>query len=215
MWRSVHEFTGAGASRVAPDPKPVASASHGRRSSAATTQDESLARLAKCLRLTTLFWTGLLAGWFLSFDLAVMPGLGRVAAAEAARAMSSIDLAVRGSTLFGIVFFGSALLHAATALEGLIDWRHTSGRLCFAAAAVFLLGVFLPTLMANVPLGEMLTAAPGALGWETYGPSWDAWNGLRAMSAIGSFLALAVVVVFETPERRDVAESARPERPGN
>ncbi len=129
----------------------------------------------------------LMAGFFWSFSVVVMPGLGRLDPTAALGAMQAINVAVRNA-VFAAGFFGAALLSPVLVVAGLVrrDW------LTAAAGAVYLALVFAVTLTCNVPINEALAAltpadAPAA---AVLLDRWVWWNHLRSAASAAAFVLL-------------------------
>ncbi len=138
--------------------------------------------------LVTGVATAVVAGAFAVFSLMVMPALAALPGPAGVAAMQSVNrAAVRPPFL--ALFLGTALLCAALAVGELAGERRP---LVLAGAALFLLGVFGVTVLANVPLNDALAGADVA--WTDYLRRWTAWNTVRALAALASAAALTVVL---------------------
>ena len=137
--------------------------------------------------LIALVGTGLVAGLFLTFSIAVLPGLQRLPPARAAAAMQQINRAIL-NPLFGLVFGGTAVasvIVAVTALPG--------DPLRFLAALLTLVGGYVVTFAANIPLNNALDRAePDAAAWERFAGPWTRWNHLRALTTTAATVLLAL-----------------------
>jgi len=138
--------------------------------------------------------TGLAGGVFAAFSTFVVPGLRRLAPADAAAAMAAINEdAVRPPfmTLFG----AAVLVPAATAVVGLVG-GHDGAWPAVASAVVVLVGMLGVTAGGNVPLNDRLAASRDAAGWAAFDRPWSRWNHVRtvACAAASALAALALVV---------------------
>lgn len=154
------------------------------------------------LRLLTLFWTGLMAGYFWSLHNTVMPGLAQIDPGAAVLAMQSISH-LGDSAMFGIVFFGATLLHVAVIIDSVVNWRGVMPKIMFVASAMFLFGVVMTTVALQSPLHEMLAMinlgnTTIAADWSSFANPWAAWNDIRAGASIGSFLLLSLTFTSGT-----------------
>ena len=141
---------------------------------------------------------GLVAGVFFAFSTFVMPALARLQPAQGIAAMQSINL--RAVTpWFMSLLFGTALLCLAAGVLAIIGWSSPGAAWLLAGSILYLAGVILVTMMANVPLNNALAAqAPesraAAALWTRYLTVWTRWNHLRTLSPTGAarcfFLAL-------------------------
>jgi uncharacterized membrane protein len=139
--------------------------------------------------------SGLMAGFFWAWDVAVMQGLTKVEPQVAIAAMQAINANIRNLP-FGLGFFGTEVALVVAALLAFVSrtalWPTWS---LVGAALVYFLGVVLVTLARNAPLNELLSNAragigdPGAI-WADYAVPWLGWNRLRILAAV-VVLALA------------------------
>ena len=130
---------------------------------------------------------GLMAGVYFAFSAFVMRSLDRLGAAAAADAMNSINEDILRSW-FMPLFFGTTLLHAA--LAGIAVFvADLPGRWWLVAAGlVYVAGMFVCTVLFNVPLNDRLAAAgdAGAGTWNRYYRNWTRWNHLRTAASLAA-----------------------------
>ncbi|HEY9561634.1 MAG TPA: anthrone oxygenase family protein [Anseongella sp.] len=108
------------------------------------------------LLLITSVLVALAAGLFYSYSISVIPGLGRLADREYLHSMQSINRAIL-NPLFFASFLGSLFALPASAWL----WYHTRGAdngfyLLLGATLLYCIGVFMVTVVANVPLNNTL-----------------------------------------------------------
>lgn len=149
-----------------------------------------------------VLWFALMAGFFFAYDSTVMPGFAALPAEEAMRAMQHINAAVQNAW-FASGFWGAILLAVIGALSALFKGirRHLG---LFAGCLLYIVGAFLVTVMANVPLNQWLatldTSGPeAARHWANYTQDWNLWNLIRTAA---SFLAAMLVLFLEANSRR-------------
>jgi len=150
--------------------------------------------------IASVLATGLFAGLFYAFSVAVMPGLARGGDRTFVEAMQRINNAIL-NPWFAVVFAGTppvllaaAVLHAPAGQWGPLVW--------LVAALVLVLLVIGVTMSVNVPLNNALDDA-GPQGSEAratrvrrgFERRWVRWNTLRtALSALAlACVALALV----------------------
>jgi uncharacterized membrane protein len=136
---------------------------------------------------------GLMAGLFLAFSTAVMPGLRELAPAEGAAAMKHINRAIL-NPLFGVVFGGTALVCLALVVGGPVSGRAGAAWIV-GGAVLYLAGSIALTVAVNVPMNNRLDAAePSAAAelWPRHLARWTAWNHVRAVACTGATAALAI-----------------------
>ena len=144
--------------------------------------------------------SGLAAGLFYTFAIAIMPGLHQVDDRTFVDSMQRINVAILNGW-FALSFGGALVL---TVLAAILEWRSgtRSVALWIAVAAVLYLAMLLITFAINVPLNDQLDAAGdparttdlGAVraAFET---SWVRWNVVRAVLCTASLATLAYALV--------------------
>ena len=150
----------------------------------------------KPLALLSLLFSGAMFGFFFAWVCSTMWGLDAADPNVAIAAMQAMNASVR-NWVFAPVFFGTPVLLIITALIAL-TLRERRAAVCFALAGLlYVLGVMVPTMTANVPLNEALALVETPLGpaeageaWRAYSGPWQDWNAVRAVAA-GLVLALA------------------------
>ncbi|WP_409472750.1 DUF1772 domain-containing protein [Streptomyces sp. HC307] len=131
--------------------------------------------------------TGLVAGVFCAFSTFVMRGLAALPPAQGVAAMKAINVtAVQPA--FMIVFLGSALLCAVIAVVTLVVWPEEGAVELLLGSALYLIGSFGVTMLANVPrnnaLLELDAGTPEAAAyWPAYVREWTAWNHVRMIAS--------------------------------
>ena len=145
--------------------------------------------LRSVLTTVPLVLFGLMAGFFYAFSVSVMPGLDRIDAASAIKAMQGINLAVR-NTVFFITYCVTPII---ALLVGALLWVQgvaAAARWLIAAGLLYAAGVLLPTGAINVPMNDALAAiseaqatASEASIWAEYSSRWSLWNAVRAACA--------------------------------
>ena len=134
--------------------------------------------------------SGLIAGTFFVFSVAIMRALGRLPAAEGAKAMQSINAVILNPAFLG-VFLGTAVLSAAIIVLGILRAGQPGWTSLTAASAIFLGGSIFVTMFFNVPLNNSLAASKpetteGQALWQTYLRTWTLWNHVRTVASLGS-----------------------------
>jgi uncharacterized membrane protein len=148
--------------------------------------------------LGTALGCGLLAGVFFAFSAFVMPALRRLPASQGIAAMQSINkLAVTPALMTAL--FGTALACAGLAVWAVVAWGQRPAPWMLAGSALYLAGVIVVTIAANVPLNDALAAMQpdgthAAGRWSDYLSRWTAWNHLRAASALSAAGVLTVAL---------------------
>lgn len=110
----------------------------------------------------SLFWfsaigCGLMAGVYFAFSTFVMTALGRIGQAQGIAAMNAINVEIVRS-LFMPFFLGTTLTSAALAVIALLRWNEPGAIAMLAGGVLYVLGMFVVTMVFNVPLNDALAA---------------------------------------------------------
>jgi uncharacterized membrane protein len=142
--------------------------------------------------LTVLLWfcavgCGLLGGLYFAFSAFIMQALDRAGQAHGIAVMNSINAIILRSW-FMPAFVGTTLAAAALAVISVIYREHPGAMVMFAGGLVYVLGMFVVTMVCNVPLNNALAkmdGAPDAAGvWQRYLTIWTRWNHVRTLSCV-------------------------------
>jgi uncharacterized membrane protein len=142
--------------------------------------------------------TGLVAGVFCGFSTFVMRGLAALPPAQGVAAMNAINVAaVRPA--FMAVFTGSAVLSALIAVVTFVVWPDDGRVELLLGSALYLLGSFGLTLVANVPrndrLARLTAGAPeAAVYWPAYVREWTLWNHVRTVASAAAALVYVLAL---------------------
>lgn len=150
--------------------------------------------LALTLTIVTLALAGAMAGFFYAYSMSVMWAFDATDPKAAIAAMQSINVVVRNAIFFP-AFFGTPVV--ALVAAGLW-WKLGAGQVALLlalAALVYLVGTFLLTIAANVPMNEALAIAtiptdPEAARtlWQRYSGPWTLWNHVRTLASFATLL---------------------------
>lgn len=142
--------------------------------------------------ITILLWlcaigSGLIAGLFFAFSTFIMTALGRMAAPAGIAAMNAINDVILRSA-FMPVFLGSTLGAALLAVIALFRLSEPGSLAMLAGGVIYVLGMFVCTMVANVPLNNELMAVAADSDeakpvWARYLKDWTRWNHLRTLAA--------------------------------
>ena len=154
-----------------------------------------LALLAPALLWTSAIGCGLMAGVYFAFSAFIMTSLGRIAPASGIAAMNAMIVDIVGSS-FMPVFLLTTLSAASLVVLGVVRWGQPGSALMVIGGAIYVLGMFVVTMMFNQPLNVALAAAdPASQGvdfWSRYLTEWTMWNHVRTVAstiATGMFVA--------------------------
>ena len=146
--------------------------------------------IVKCLLWFSALGAGLIAGVFFAFSTFIMKALGRSGQVHGIMAMNSINSTILQS-LFMPVFYGTTLTSIALAVVALSRWDANRSTAVLVAATVYVLGMFVCTIVFNVPLNNALAAvepasSEGADVWARFLNAWTFWNHVRTLAALGA-----------------------------
>lgn len=155
--------------------------------------------------MTILIWfaaigCGLMAGVYFTFSIFVMRALQAIDAAAGIAAMQSINRIIQKSA-FMPLFFGTTAAALFLTVWGLWNWGSATAPLLVGGGIIYLLGMFVCTIIRNVPMNIRLERLDPAESeshelWSDYVRNWTLWNHLRTMaSTLASLLFMAAVAL--------------------
>src|SRR6478735_5214040 len=131
--------------------------------------------------------TGLMAGIYLAFSIAVMLGLARNDDRTYVGAMRGMNVAILNGWFF-VVFLGPLPLGILAVVARLPDH---DGLVWAALALVLYAATLVVTGVVNVPLNNRLDSTePVEDARALFERSWMRWNAVRTLLSIASFVAL-------------------------
>jgi uncharacterized membrane protein len=141
---------------------------------------------------------GLLAGLYFAFSTFIMTALGRIDQAAGISAMNAINVDILRS-LFLPLFLATTLSSAALAGLAIFRWSEAGAVAMLVGGVLYVLGMFVVTMVFNVPLNDALAAsdpnsAAAATLWTRYLSDWTFWNHVRTITSTGAF-ALFIVAI--------------------
>lgn len=144
--------------------------------------------LVTALLWTTALGSGLMAGVYWAFSGFIMEAFRKIGAPKAIAAMNSINETILHSS-FMPLFFGTSMMSVLLVVVAVISWSEPNAMLILIAGLVYFIGMFICTLVFNVPLNQSLAKLePDSSGaqevWDQYQTSWTKWNHLRAISSL-------------------------------
>lgn len=153
--------------------------------------------------VVTALLCGLVAGLLYGFAVVAMPGIKSLSDSEFIRAFQVMDRVIQNNQpLFLLAWAGSVLALIATVVLGLAGLDGTDRVLLIFAAALYLVGVQLPTIGINVPLNNRLqqvetegaSAAELANARQAFEPRWNRWNRIRTAMAVAATAILITIL---------------------
>ncbi|MGY3607946.1 MULTISPECIES: anthrone oxygenase family protein [unclassified Bradyrhizobium] len=130
---------------------------------------------------------GLLAGLYFAFSTFVMRALGRIERASAIAAMNAINVDIVRSP-FMPLFLGTTLVSAILAALAVFRLGEPGAAAMLAGGVLYVVGMFVVTMIFNVPLNNALAAADPASTeaaslWMRYLKEWTFWNHVRTIAS--------------------------------
>ena len=139
--------------------------------------------------------TGLMAGVYFIYAVAIMPGLRRLGDSVFVAAFQATDRAII-SPIFLVAFFAPTVLCGVAAFTE----RGEPGYRWIVASLVLNAGIVLITMTINVPLNDTLKARGDVTGAEATAARqafsegrWVAWNWFRTVANLGALVCLTLV----------------------
>lgn len=152
------------------------------------------------LAITFVLWfaalsAGLMAGIYYAFSGFVMRALAELDPPGGMLAMRAVNRVILRSAFLPL-FLASTVACLFLAAYGMVRADQPAALPMAAGAVLYVLGMTLVTMLANVPLNNALEAAnpaapEGAAMWDRYLLRWTAWNHVRTLSclaALGLFI---------------------------
>lgn len=145
--------------------------------------------------------SGLIAGVFLTFSDFVMRSLIAAHPEGGIEAMQNINRKVYGS-VFLVLFMAMAPVSVALAVYASLALTGAAATWIIAGAAIYVISVFLVTIVCNVPMNKRLDRMDQAARettdyWRIYGPVWTRWNHVRTVGSLATsvcFLTAGVML---------------------
>jgi uncharacterized membrane protein len=142
--------------------------------------------------------SGLIAGAFFVFSVAVMRALERVPGGIAS--MQSINIVIINPMFLG-VFMGTGVLCVAMAIMSVARWQQPEAAWLLTGALLYLIGSIGVTMFFNVPMNNALVAADpssaeGQKIWTNYLSNWTFWNHVRAIAALLSSASFLAAIIY-------------------
>lgn len=146
--------------------------------------------IMQAITIIAALGAALIAGTFFAFSSFIMGALGKLPEPQGIQAMQQINVTVVNPVFMG-VFLGTAVLCVAVAVWSFMNLGEEGAKLRIAGALLFVLGAFVLTMLANVPLNNALAAADPASGagaelWQKYLHDWTLWNHVRGAASLAA-----------------------------
>jgi len=131
--------------------------------------------------------TAIIAGVFMAFSDFVMRSLSAATPAAGIQSMQLINRKVYGS-VFLVLLLGMAPVSAAIAAYAYTQLTGAAALWLFSGGMIYVLGVFVVTIVRNVPMNKRLDlmahdTRSATEYWAIYSMSWTRWNHLRTLAS--------------------------------
>jgi uncharacterized membrane protein len=141
---------------------------------------------------------GLMAGVYFTFSGFVMRSLNAIDPSAGMLAMQSINREIVKSTFLPI-FFLSTLACVILVVIALLDLSKPGATWALSGSLIYIVGMFVVTLVCNVPLNNELEATPAKGSeansmWKRYLKTWTIWNHVRTASCLASTILLILSI---------------------
>lgn len=146
-------------------------------------------RMLSILTLLAAIGSGLIAGVFFIFSVAVMPALARVTPNEGINSMKSINIVIV-NPIFLLAFLGTTILCFTLAILSVFGWNRSGSSILLTGALLYLAAIVI-TAAFNIPmnneLDKLVVSDPQAPAfWTKYLSDWTLWNHVRGLAALAS-----------------------------
>lgn len=133
---------------------------------------------------------GLMAGVYFAFSVFIMRAFASLDPAAGIAAMNAINRDILRS-LFMPLFFGTTFAAIALIVLAILQIGRPAAPAMLAGGTLYVIGMFMVTMLGNVPLNNRLIAADpstdkGRARWTAYLRDWTRWNHVRALSSTAS-----------------------------
>ncbi len=151
--------------------------------------------MKKVITITTILFSGLIAGLLFGFSCAVNLGLHDLSDAEYIRAMQAINIEIQ-NPVFILVFMGLLVLLPLSAWSSFSSGNKKAFFLLLGATLLYFIGVMGVTALGNIPLNDQLAKVdPSGMSEQAlsalrmnFETSWTKFHLTRTLASIISFL---------------------------
>lgn len=145
-------------------------------------------KLGLGLGFAAVVLSGLMAGFFATYSISVMPGLNDAPPEIAIAAMQGINRMIRSASFF-FGFFMTPVFTAAAGLGLIVARARVAGGVMLSAGLIYAIGIIVLTANVNVPMNNALAVidvaalSPGEARtvWVQYMDDWSWWNHVRSL----------------------------------
>jgi uncharacterized membrane protein len=146
---------------------------------------------------------GVMAGVYFAFSTFIMTALARTGPAAGIAAMNAINIEIVRS-LFIPVFLATTLTGAALTVIACFRLSEPGAIAMLTGGAVYVAGMFVATMIFNVPLNDALAAADpasaeGTALWARYLNDWTFWNHVRTVASLAASALFTIALAARRP----------------
>jgi uncharacterized membrane protein len=145
--------------------------------------------------ITGLLWfaalgCGVIGGVYFAFSAFIMTSLSRVDHSKGIAVMTAINSDILKS-VFMPLFIGTTFASVALTTMATFRWGEPGSVAICWGGTVYVIGMFLVTIVGNVPLNTALavvspSGVEAKLIWESYLKNWVFWNSLRMIASLAA-----------------------------
>jgi uncharacterized membrane protein len=152
----------------------------------------------RVLTIVTAIGAGVVGGVFYAFSTFVMPGLGRLSAAEGIASMQAINVEAERPGLLSALL-GTALASLALVVVGVLRLGEPEAAYLLIGSGLYLVQMVV-TIAYHVPRNNALgrvdpKAADAADTWARYLREWTVWNHVRTVTCIAGAVVLTLALL--------------------
>lgn len=141
---------------------------------------------------------GVMAGVYFCFSAFLIRSLDAIGMPSAMIAMHSINRLILRSAFLPL-FFGSTAFCGILFIVAVFDMARTRAVPALLGSGIYVAGMFVITVVRNVPLNNALEAMPADSAdadamWRRYMREWVRWNHIRTVSCIVAMACLILAL---------------------
>lgn len=152
-------------------------------------------RVVFIVTIAAVIGSGLIAGTFFVFSVAIMPAFRQLPKEQAIAGMNRINEVIQNPAFLG-VFLGTAVGSAGLTVWSILNWGRPGTVCLLTGSLLYLIGSFGVTVAFNVPLNNSLAGSNDPGIWTTYSASWTFWNHVRTLASVLATGTLTVAAAF-------------------
>lgn len=151
----------------------------------------------------SIIGSALIGGLYFAFSTFIMTALARLDQTAGIAAMNAINTDIQRS-LFMPIFLGSTVTATVLAILALPGWGEPAALPMLVGGVLYLVGMFVVTMVWNVPLNNALLATAlnvdAASTWARYLKEWTFWNHVRTIASIVSLVLFTIALQRLRPD---------------